>query len=56
MYLCRRLLDSPFQEIGEEFGNRDHSTVMSACQKVESELKTNSLYKKAINDIENRLK
>lgn len=56
MYLCRKLLDSPYQEIGLAFGNRDHSTVMSAYEKVESSLKSNSLYLKAINEIEERLK
>lgn len=56
MYLCRKLLDSPYQEIGAEFGKRDHSTVMSACEKIENSLKTNSLYLKAISDIESRLK
>lgn len=56
MYLSRKLLDAPYQEIGKEFGGKDHSTVISACEKVEASLKTNSLYLKAINDIEARLK
>jgi len=56
MYLCRRMLDCPYQEIGNEFGKRDHSTVMSACEKVEKEIKTNSLYLKAINEIEAKLR
>ena len=44
MFLCRNLLDVPFIKIGEEFGKRDHSTVISACEKVEKniELKDNS--------------
>jgi chromosomal replication initiator protein len=34
MYLARRLTDLSLTEIGEEFGGRDHSTVLHACQKV----------------------
>lgn len=34
MYLCRELTDFSLQQIGAEFGGRDHSTVINACQKV----------------------
>ncbi len=53
IYLCRKLLDLPYIKIGEEFGGRDHSTVMSACEKVENQIKINASYKQAINEIEN---
>ena len=56
MYLCRKLLDVPFAEIGAEFGKRDHSTVMSACERVEKLIKTDPLYLRAVNDIEAKLK
>lgn len=56
MYLCRKLLDSTFDDIGREFGGRDHSTVMSSCETVERRIKTDSLYLKAINEIESRIK
>ena len=35
MYLARRLTDASLPEIGEQFGGRDHSTVLYACGKVE---------------------
>lgn len=56
MYLCRSLLDVPFIKIGEEFGGRDHSTVINACEKVEKLLKTNPNFKQAIDDIKILLK
>ena len=56
MYLSRKLLDLPFTNIGEEFGNRDHSTVMNACERVEKNIKENNLYKKAITEIESIIK
>jgi chromosomal replication initiator protein len=40
MYLCRQRLKSSFPELGRAFGNRDHTTVMSAVRKVESLRKT----------------
>jgi chromosomal replication initiator protein len=36
MYLCRQRLKSSFPELGRAFGNRDHTTVMSAVRRVES--------------------
>ena len=56
MYLCRKYLDLPFSKIGDEFGNRDHSTVMSSCEKIEKLLKTDFTLSSAILDIEKQLK
>ena len=56
MYLCRKLLDAPYKEIGNEFGKRDHTTVMSSCEKVEKLIQTEPIYKKAIDEIESKLK
>ena len=55
MYLCRKLLDAPYKEIGDEFGKRDHTTVMSSCEKVEKLLDSDPLYLKVINELENRI-
>ena len=56
MYLCRKLVDATYDDIGKEFGGRDHSTVMSSCENVEKKIKTDSLYLKAINEIESRIR
>lgn len=56
MYLCRKLLDLPYIKIGEEFGGRDHSTVMSSCDKVEKQSKSNAAYSQALNEIEKIIK
>ena len=34
IYLCRTHLEMPFAKIGFEFGNRDHSTIMSSYEKM----------------------
>jgi chromosomal replication initiator protein len=36
MYLCRQRIRSSFPELGRAFGNRDHTTVMSAVRRVEA--------------------
>ena len=56
MYLIRYKLDVPLKKIGNMFGGKDHTTVMSAISKVEKELKTNETLKTAIEELEKRLK
>ena len=56
MYLCRKLLDATYDEIGKEFGRRDHSTVMTACENIENKIKNDPLYLRAVNEIEASLK
>lgn len=34
IYLTRELLDTPYEKIGQSYGNRDHSTVMSSYHKI----------------------
>jgi chromosomal replication initiator protein len=36
MYLCRQRLKCSFPELGRAFGNRDHTTVISAVRRVEA--------------------
>jgi chromosomal replication initiator protein len=36
MYLIKRHLDKPYVEIGRAFGDRDHTTVMSAIERIEN--------------------
>lgn len=56
IYLCHSMLDTTLTEIGNEFGGRDHSTVINAYEKVEKLLKENTDYQGAINDLKNMLK
>ncbi len=55
IYLCRNLLDLPYIKIGEEFGGRDHSTIISACDKVEKQLQKDQALVMAINDIKKQI-
>lgn len=55
IYLCRKLLDIPYIKIGDEFGGRDHSTIISACTKVEDQLHKDEVFKRAVQEIEDQL-
>ena len=56
MYLIRKHIDVPLQKIGKTFGGKDHTTVMSAINKVDKELKTDKVLQSAIEDLEKKLK
>ena len=55
MYLCRIMIGSSYIKIGEVF-ERDHSTVMTAVDKVGKEIKTDSQLSTAIQEIKKSLK
>lgn len=55
MYMCRFMTDQSFPRIGLEFGGRDHTTVMHACNKIEEDLKNNSQLKEIINEIKSKM-
>ncbi len=55
MYLCRQRLKSSFPELGRAFGNRDHTTVMSAVRRVESLRTTDPQVAAYLDAIEKRL-
>ncbi len=56
IYLSRKHLDLPYNKIGEDFGKRDHSTIISAYDKIDKKLKTDALLAKAIFEIEAEFK
>ena len=55
MYMCRFMTDQSFPRIGLEFGGRDHTTVMHACNKIEEDLKNNGQLKEIINEIKSKM-
>ena len=56
MYLCRELTDESLPQIGSDFGGRDHTTVMHACDKIstdrQNDTKVDSMLKELIASIE----
>ena len=55
MYLSRKLTDMSLPKIGEEFGGRDHTTVIHAYEKISENLKTDESLQSMINDITKKL-
>jgi len=55
IYLCRELTTESFPKIGSYFGGRNHSTIISACKKIEKELTTNEKLKGVIRDLKKNL-
>ncbi len=56
MYLIRSTLDTSLKKIGQAFGGKDHSTVMSGISNVEKMLKTDTGMKQAITELKSRIK
>ena len=55
MYLARQLTEENLNRIGLEFGGRDHSTVIHACDKIAMDIKTNMTLQKEIKEIQNKM-
>ncbi len=55
MYLSRTLTEENLNRIGLEFGGRDHSTVIHACDKITSDLKTNKALEQQLKEIQNKM-
>lgn len=55
MYLCKQRLKVSFPEIGRAFGNRDHTTVMSAVRKIEAQRDTDPHVRAHIEALERKL-
>jgi len=55
MYLCRVVPQLSLPQIGKDFGNRDHTTVMHACNKIEKDIKENNNTKLIVESVKNIL-
>jgi len=55
MYLCRKHAQASFPELGTRFGDKDHTTIMSACRKIDTQLKEDPSLRKQIMDLERQL-
>lgn len=51
MFLIRRLTQASYAEIGRQFGNRDHTTVLHACQKFERKVEQEDATRRLVADL-----
>ena len=55
MFLCRDMTNASLKDIGAIFGNRDHTTVMHACQTVKKLLLNNEDIQEDLDVVKNSL-
>jgi chromosomal replication initiator protein len=55
MYLCRELTEFSLPKIGEDFGGRDHTTVIHAHEKISRLLHTDPQLQHVINELKKRI-
>ena len=55
MFLCRELTEMSLPQIGNAFGGRDHTTVMHAIEKIQTEMKENLETKHAIEELKKNI-
>jgi chromosomal replication initiator protein len=56
MYLSRKLTDESFIKIGMEFGGKNHSTVIHACDKIEHDIRSNNEIKNVVDNLIKQIK
>lgn len=56
MYITRDITEYSTTEVGIEFGGRDHTTVMHACQKIEEKLKSDPVLTATIQKLKRQIK
>jgi chromosomal replication initiator protein len=52
MYICRSATNLSLPKIGEYFGNRDHTTVLHACEKIHKEKNENAAIREILEKLE----
>ncbi|MDA8194070.1 MAG: chromosomal replication initiator protein DnaA [Thermaerobacter sp.] len=56
MYIARELTDASLPKIGEEFGGRDHTTVMHGCEKISQDKSADPILNQTISDLMKRIR
>ena len=55
MYLIRSMTNLSLDDIGREFGNRDHSTVIHSLDKVEEQMKKSPTFAETVKEIKTNI-
>jgi chromosomal replication initiator protein len=56
MFLAKKMTNSSLKFIGENFGGRDHSTVIYSCKAVQDMMDTDVLFKDTVAELEKKIK
>jgi chromosomal replication initiator protein len=55
MYLARKFTGESYPDLGRAFGNKHHTTVLSACEKISERLKTDTALRSEVHALESTL-
>ncbi len=55
MYLCRNMTNSSLTEIAQSFGGKDHTTVLYACRKIESQKSEDEIIRQQLLTLEKNI-
>ena len=55
MYLSKSLTGAPLKTIGLQFGNRDHSTVIHACRRVEDKISVDPEFEHLVSELQEHI-
>jgi len=55
MYLCRELTDMSLPKIGDDFGGRDHTTVIHAYDKISEDIDSNPETRRAVSELKKNI-
>lgn len=56
MYLAKELTDKSLKAIGDNFGGRDHSTVIYSCRTVQDLMETDAVFKETVEELEKKIR
>jgi chromosomal replication initiator protein len=56
MFLAKNMTDTSLKTIGENFGGRDHSTVIYSCNTVSELMDTDSNFRETVDELEKKIK
>ncbi len=55
MYLCRNMTDASYPQIGDQFGGRDHTTVLHAHDKIEKQIEIDNELKLSVKELSRKI-
>jgi chromosomal replication initiator protein len=56
MYLARQMTDESLPYIGDQFGGKDHTTILHGCKKIQRDIEQDYNLKKAVDNIQKMIK
>lgn len=56
MYLTKQMTDKSLKAIGNDFGGRDHSTVIHSCKTIQDLMETDGVFKDTVDELEKKIR